>query len=139
MLVVNVGLPFQGLLLQLCLFLKHLLQFLLRDLNHPSHWLHFLNLFFHSPHQMLADKGLRYCFPSTPPCPCPLQDHPLAYFFFFFFLSFKCAIFFLSKKNFWPHHGACRILVLRPGIEPMTPAVEGWSLNHGTAREVLHP
>ena len=37
---------------------------------------------------------------------------------------------------FWPHHAACRILVPRPGIKPVPPAVETWSLNHWTAREV---
>ena len=31
---------------------------------------------------------------------------------------------------------ACRISVPQPGIEPMPPAVEVWSLNHWTAREV---
>ena len=31
---------------------------------------------------------------------------------------------------------ACRILVPRPGIEPMPPAVEAQSPNHWTAREV---
>ena len=38
---------------------------------------------------------------------------------------------------FWPHHMACRILVPQPGIEPLPPAVEVWSLNHWTTREVL--
>ena len=33
---------------------------------------------------------------------------------------------------FWP----CGILVPPPGIEPTPPAVEAWSLNHWTAREV---
>ena len=37
---------------------------------------------------------------------------------------------------FWPHCAACRILVPQLGIEPMLPAVEVWSLNHWTAREV---
>ena len=31
---------------------------------------------------------------------------------------------------------ACGILVLRPGIEPIPPALEVWSLNHWTTREV---
>ena len=35
-------------------------------------------------------------------------------------------------------HVACGILVPRPGIEPRPPAVEAWSLNHWTAREVPH-
>ena len=33
--------------------------------------------------------------------------------------------------------GACTVLVLQPGIEPVPPAVEPWSLNHWTTREVL--
>ena len=38
---------------------------------------------------------------------------------------------------FWPHWAACGILVPWPGIEPVPPAVEAWSLiNHWTAREV---
>ena len=32
---------------------------------------------------------------------------------------------------------ACGILVLRPGIGPAHAALETWSLNHWTAREVL--
>ena len=36
----------------------------------------------------------------------------------------------------WPHHAACRILVPWPGIEPVPPAVEAWSLNHWASREV---
>ena len=42
--------------------------------------------------------------------------------FFFFF-------------NFWLHH-ACEILVPQTGIQPKPPAVEAWSLNHYTTREV---
>ena len=37
---------------------------------------------------------------------------------------------------FWPHCAACGILVPQPGIEPVPPAVEAWSPNHWTAREV---
>ena len=32
-----------------------------------------------------------------------------------------------------------RILVLQPGVEPMSPTVEAWSLNHWTTMEVLKP
>ena len=35
----------------------------------------------------------------------------------------------------WPPHVACGILIPRPGIKPMLPAVEAWSPNHWTARE----
>ena len=37
---------------------------------------------------------------------------------------------------FGPRYVACGILVLQPEIEPVPPAVEVWSLNHWTAREV---
>ena len=37
---------------------------------------------------------------------------------------------------FWPHRTACRILVPRPRIEPVPPALGAWSLNHWTTREV---
>ena len=37
---------------------------------------------------------------------------------------------------FWPRHAACGILASRPGIKPVPPALEAWSLNHWTAREV---
>ena len=37
---------------------------------------------------------------------------------------------------FWPSPAACGILIPRPVIELMTLAVEVWSLNHWTAREV---
>ena len=38
---------------------------------------------------------------------------------------------------FWSCHVACGILVPRPWIEPMPPAMEAWHLNHWTAREIL--
>ena len=37
---------------------------------------------------------------------------------------------------FWPHCVACGILFPWPGIEPTPPALEAWSPNHWTAREV---
>ena len=46
---------------------------------------------------------------------------PISYISFFFFL--------------WQHHSAWGILVPWPGIKPMPPEVEAWSLNHWTARE----
>ena len=48
--------------------------------------------------------------------------------FFFFFL--------LLLLFFWLHSVACRIIVPQPGIEPASPAVEAWSLNHWTTREI---
>ena len=38
--------------------------------------------------------------------------------------------------RFWLCHTACGILVPCPGIEPMLPELEAWSLNHWTTREV---
>ena len=52
---------------------------------------------------------------------------PFSFLFFFFFF------FFFG----WPHHMACGILVLRPGIEPRSLVVKVQSLNHWTARECL--
>ena len=45
--------------------------------------------------------------------------------------TFTANIFF-----FWPRHAACGILVPRPGMEPVPPAVEARSLNRWTTREV---
>ena len=44
-----------------------------------------------------------------------------------------CSVIFF----FLLHHAACGILVPWPGIEPMPPALQAWSLNHWTTREVL--
>ena len=38
---------------------------------------------------------------------------------------------------FWPRQAACGILVPQPGIEHAPLAVEAWSPNRWTAREVL--
>ena len=66
-------------------------------------------------------------------------------------LTFFCKVFLLwnvffpfvtntSLKNgfiyFWPCCTACRILFPWPGIEPVLPAVEMWSPNHWTVREL---
>ena len=37
------------------------------------------------------------------------------------------------------HHIACGILVPQPGIEPLSPELEAWSLNHWALREVPLP
>ena len=42
----------------------------------------------------------------------------------------------LFKRNIWPHHVAHGTLVPQPGIEPVSLALEMWSLNHWTSREV---
>ena len=38
---------------------------------------------------------------------------------------------------FWPHYASCRILVPRPRIEPMPPAVEAQGLSAGLAGKSL--
>ena len=38
-----------------------------------------------------------------------------------------------------PQRKACAILAPHPGMEPLPPAVEAWSLNQWTTREVLFP
>ena len=51
------------------------------------------------------------------------------------------SIFFLIKKNldiFWLCRMACGILVPWPGIEPVSAALEAWSLHHWTARKSYH-
>ena len=51
------------------------------------------------------------------------------------FIFFKDIIFFFFLI-FWTCPVACRILVPQPGMGPTSPAVEVWSLNHWTTREV---
>ena len=55
------------------------------------------------------------------------------------FSAFVCNnfILFYFILIFWLHCVACGILVPWPGIESVPPAVEAWSPNHWTAREVL--
>ena len=47
-----------------------------------------------------------------------------------------CALSLFVCLLFWPRHSACGTLILRPGIKTTPPALEVWSLNHWTAREV---
>ena len=42
----------------------------------------------------------------------------------------------LSVSLFWLHHTACGILIPWPGIEPGPLAVNAWSPNHWTTREL---
>ena len=51
--------------------------------------------------------------------------------------SLFCLFVCLFVWSFWPYHTGCGILFPWPGIEPAPPAVEAWSLNHWTPREVL--
>ena len=52
---------------------------------------------------------------------------------FYFYISVFFSFFF------WPYLAACRILVLRPGIEPVPRPMEAQSINHWTVREVPPP
>ena len=54
--------------------------------------------------------------------------------FIFIFLKLFFCIF---PPIFWPQLVACVNLIPRLGVEPIPPAVEVWSLNHWTTREVL--
>ena len=53
-----------------------------------------------------------------------------------FILVFILLLLLFSFFFFWPRRAACGILVPQPGIEPATPTLEAWSLNHRTARDV---
>ena len=66
---------------------------------------------------------------GTPSLPRPPPIHPPAPLYFIIYLFIY----------FWPRCLACGILVPQPGIQPVPPAVEAWSLNHWTAREVPSP
>ena len=46
-------------------------------------------------------------------------------------------VIYLCFLIFWPCHMACGILLPRPGMEPIPPAVAAWSLNRQTTKEVL--
>ena len=50
-------------------------------------------------------------------------------------LPSNCSPLLSSLLLFWLSFVACGILVLQPGMEPGSPAVEIWSPNHRTARE----
>ena len=66
-------------------------------------------------------------------CCLLLLDFPLLEFHMYGIMQYIVFFFFLI---FWSHCAACRILVPRPGIELMCPALEAQSLNHWTTREV---
>ena len=52
------------------------------------------------------------------------------------YLVFLLHLWLLLFKIKFLHHAACDILVPQPGIEPVPPALEAWSLNHWTTKEV---
>ena len=60
--------------------------------------------------------------------------------FYFIFILFYYFILFYFILCFRPRHMACGILVPRPGIKPVPPALGAWSHNHWTTRDVpWHP
>ena len=63
------------------------------------------------------------------------------YWCFSFSVRVTSGLFFLSLSVsfFWLCPTSCGILVPQPGIEPAAPALEAWSLNHWTTREVQRP
>ena len=52
---------------------------------------------------------------------------------------FKTLSLFTIPSLFLARPAVCRILAPWPGIEPVSPAMEGWSPNHWRAREVSTP
>ena len=77
--------------------------------------------------------------PSTVPLPSVLGQFFPPPFFFFLQIIYVCfqRIFFHPPPPPRPLCTACGILVPQIGIEPRTPAMETWSLNRWTPREVL--
>ena len=53
------------------------------------------------------------------------------------FLNLILCIYFYGIFSPWLHPVACGILVSQPGIEPVSPAVEAWRLNHWNDVEFL--
>ena len=74
---------------------------------------------------------------TKPVCPavkqCPQSHDHCAFRRMVVFYSF---FFFQVDLFVWPHCTACGILLPRPGIKPVSPAVEAQHPNHWTAREV---
>ena len=54
-----------------------------------------------------------------------------------FTINSICLNFIYLFLFFWLYHAACGTLVPRPGIKPISAALEMWSLNHWATREVL--
>ena len=65
-------------------------------------------------------------------CLLPMVPIPVVWSTADYVHLFFCPLFFF----FWLHCVAGRILVLQQGVIPMPSAVEPWSLNHWTTREV---
>ena len=72
-----------------------------------------------------------------------MNHHPSIYFFYLkiFFVIIKFFPLFVNSFcnfRFWPPCMACWSLAPRSGIKTMPPALEAWSLNHWTTREVCY-
>ena len=89
-----------------------------------------LDCFPKRPHHFIIPLALHKCpnFSTSSPT--------LVTLFLFFTLVILCVqylIVVLCSFSIWLHPLACGILSPWPGIEPVLPAVEEWSLNHWTA------
>ena len=80
---------------------------------------------------VIVEPGLdlsRLCCPWCFPLARSASKFTASLFFFFFLMN---CIYFLAVP-----YSTCGILVSRPGIQPTPPALEVWSPNHWTTREV---
>ena len=73
--------------------------------------------------ELSTDASYHELLPATLPACLPLSPLVQKYFILFIY--------------FWLYPAACGILVPRPGIEPVAPAVEAESPNRWTIREFL--
>ena len=72
-------------------------------------------------------KGAPWCKRST-----RKRSNVISSFSFFFFFFNFLAVFWFCFLLLRLHPTACGLLVPQPGVEPVSPAVEAWSLNLGT-------
>ena len=72
---------------------------------------------------IIIRRRIRYCLPCAP------MSSLIA-------LQISLNILIVFYLFIWLHRGVCGILVPQPGIKPMLPALEAWSLNHWTSKEV---
>lgn len=65
---------------------------------------------------------------------CTSFDYFLIHFLSYFLLFL---LFYLLFKYFWPFHVAYGVLAPRPGVKPLPPTLEVWSLNRWTTSDFL--
>ena len=109
-------------------------------------WIPFLCFFFLD--QTILLKGFRggsmawednkiWC--PSPTGISPVSQWPKSRSKYFREVRWQAWLFLLNLFFFWWGSMTFRILVSQPGIEPVSPAVEAWSLNHWITREVPVP